>query len=186
MPDGLTDLLPFERQRLLAREYALRLSVVILWLITLLVLVAALLLLPTYVFLAGSASSKDAHLASIRAALASSDHASLSARLSALSNDAAALMALSDKPAVTKIVSTMLDTPRPGIILMSFVYTPGAVKGPGTLALSGVAATRDALRRYQLAFDDNPSIRSASLPVSAYAKDANIDFTITLTLTLAP
>jgi len=188
MHNGRTNLLPSEREQLLAREYRLRLSVVGLSFVTLLTLAAAFLLIPSYVLLSGSGSAKNAHLANIRSALASSDQATLSARLTALSNDAAALLALSNKPSVTKIMSSTLAISRPGITLSNFVYAAAAGKSDtsdasrATLTISGIAATRDVLRGYQLALQSAPSIRAAALPVSAYAKDANIDFTITLTL----
>ena len=67
-------------------------------------------------------------------------------------------------------------------MLSGFSYTPSSSSGSGTIALSGISATRDALRGYQLALQGAPFARSAALPVSAYAKDANIDFTITITL----
>lgn len=182
MRNELINLLPADRRDLLEREYRYRFGVVVIWLGTLLVAVAAVLLLPTYVFLAGSASAKDAHLASIRSALSSSDQAALSARLSTLSNDAATLMALSRSPSVSKVVSAVLAVSRPGITVSGFTYTAAFGKVAGTLALSGTAATRDALRSYQLALQSAPFARSADLPVSAYAKDTNIDFIITITL----
>lgn len=182
MHNELINLLPADRRDLLEREYRYRFGVVVIWLGTLLVAVAAVLLLPTYVFLAGSASSKDAHLASIRASLSSSDQAALSARLSMLSDDAATLMALSRSSSVSKVVSAVLAVSRPGVTVSGFTYTAAAGKAAGTLALSGTAATRDALRSYQLALQSAPFARSADLPVSAYAKDTNIDFIITITL----
>ncbi|MEK7086165.1 MAG: hypothetical protein AAB709_00895 [Patescibacteria group bacterium] len=182
MPNELTDLLPFSRRQTLTREYHLRLGVVALILFSALVLTAAVLLLPTYVFLVKSAYVKAEHLANITSALSSSDETALSARLSSLSSDAAALISLSKKPAVSKIMRSVLSVPRAGITLSGFVYTPVTGKGSNVLALSGVAATRDALRGYQLMLQGTQGIVSAEVPVSAYAKDANILFTITLTL----
>ncbi len=182
MHNELIDLLPASRRDLLEREYRYRLGVVIAWLCVLLTAVAGILLLPTYVFLTGSASAKAAHLASVQAALSSSDQAALSARLSTLSNDAATLTALSQAPSVSKIVSETLAVSRPGVAVSGFIYTAASGTLAGTLALSGTAATRDALRSYQLALQGAPFVQSADLPVSAYAKDTNIDFTITITL----
>jgi hypothetical protein len=56
-------------------------------------------------------------------------------------------------------------------------------KAPGTLSVSGIAVTRGALRAYQLALQSAPFAVAANLPVSAYAKDTDIAFTITVTLT---
>ena len=175
------NLLPPERQRQLAREYRLRLGTVVAMAITALTFVAGLLLLPTYVLLAQSALAKRAHLANVESTLSSADEASLSAHLDALSSDADILSALGRTPSASATIRTALGISRPGIALSGFTYTP-AGKVPGTLAISGVAATRDALRSYQLALETSSFAAEAALPVSAYAKDANITFTITVTL----
>jgi len=135
------------------------------------------------VFLADAARAKEVRLAGIESALSSADEKALSARLAALTNDAAVLTALADAPSVSNIIRAVIAVSRPGIALSSFAYTPAANKIPGTLALSGTAATRDALRRYQIALQGAPFALSATLPVSAYAKDIDIAFTITMTLT---
>lgn len=182
MNSELTNLLPPLRRSLLAREYFFRLGVVVVALFVALVLAAALLLVPTYVFLTGNAQAKEAHLITIKSTLSSADEVALSARLNALSNDAAALLLLSKRPSVSAIIRTALAVPRPGIILSGFVYTPTVDKNSNTLALTGIASARDVLRNYQLALQSSSFALSADLPVSAYAKDANIAFTITITL----
>jgi len=182
MNNELTNLLPIERQRGLLHEYFLRLGVVIAVLITILTGVAALLLIPTYVFLLQSASAKMAHLASIESVLSSADEKVLSARLAVLSNDAAILIALGEARSPSALIRTLLSVPRPGVTLSSFVYTPALGEAPGTLTLFGVATTRDALRAYQLAVQGAPFTATADLPVSAYAKDTDITFSIAVTL----
>lgn len=176
------DLLPAERSSALRREYFLRLGVVSALVVALLVGVTAVLMLPTYVYLSNTAAAKQAHLANIESTLASSDETGLAARLAALSGDAAILMALGDTPSATGISREALAVPRPGISLSGFSYLPKVGKTPGTFALSGVATTRDSLRQYQLALQGVSFATAADLPVSAYAKDTDIAFTITLTL----
>ncbi|MDO8593645.1 MAG: hypothetical protein Q7R59_01985 [bacterium] len=184
MFNELTNLLPLERQRALSRDYLLRIGVIIAVLTTALTLSAAVLLIPTYVLLAESANAKNMQLTKTTATLSSAEELALSARLAALSNNAAALVALSNTPSVSATVRAVLATTRPGITLSGFSYAPssGSGKDSGTIGLSGVSATRDALRSYQLALQGAPFALSAVLPVSAYAKDANIAFTITVTL----
>lgn len=182
MHNELTNLLSLERRRALSRDYTLRVGVIVAVLATALVSAAAVLLVPTYVFLTGSANAKKIHLASIESTLFSADEAALSARLAALSSDAAALVALSGTLSISSVVREVLATARPGITLSDFSYTPAKSKVSGTLALSGSAETRAALRNYQLALQEAPFAVSAVLPVSAYAKDADIAFTITVIL----
>lgn len=183
MNDKLTNLLPLERQHELFREYFLRLSVVFIALVTALVLVAAMLLLPTYIFLTQSAATKEARLANIESVLASSDEKILSAHLNTLSSNATILLATEKISSVSAILRSALAVPRNGISLSGFVYAPATGNVPGSLSLSGTSQTREALRAYQLALESAPFAVSADLPVSAYAKDTNIVFTITVILT---
>lgn len=180
MSNSLTNLLPSVRQRKLVREYYFRFGVVIIAAAIILIGAAAVLLMPTYVFLVGSAQEKEARLAHIKTTLSVSDEAALSTRLKALSNDAAALIALSKKPSVSGAARSVLEVSRPGITISSFSYTPGSTSN--TFLITGTAATRDTLRTYQLALQAMPGATSATLPVSVYAKDASIPFTITISL----
>lgn len=182
MHNELTNLLPPERQRLLAREYVERLGVVSVALAIILVLISAVLLLPTYVFLIKSADAKETRLSAIDSTLSSANETTLSARLVSLTSDATTLKTLSEKPSASGVVRTVLGVPHLGVTLSSLSYTPAAGTTPGTLTISGSAATRDTLRSYQLALQGAPFALSAVLPVSAYAKDTDIAFTIIVTL----
>lgn len=182
MHNELINLLPPERQLALSREYLLRLGVVAAILLIALTVAAAMLLLPTYIFLSQSAVAKESHLMSVESLLSASNESSLSAQLANLSSDVAILTAFGNVPSASATLRTALAVPRPGIILSGFVYTPAVLKKPGTLVMSGAAVTRDALRRYQLAFSGASFVSTANLPVSAYAKDTDITFAISLTL----
>ena len=182
MHDALTNLLPSERLAALSRNYFLRLGVVVVVFVTLLTFAAIVLLIPTYVLLTQSMQTKRAHLSAIESALSSGNGTALSTRLAALSSNAAALSSLARAPSASATVRAALALSRPGVTLSGLAYTPAAGAVSSTLAISGTAATRDALRSYQLALAGAPFARTADLPVSAYAKDSNIDFTITVTL----
>lgn len=182
MNNNLTNLLPQERQRALSRDYILRIVVVVVVLTTTLILAESVLLIPTYVFLNRSENAKKIHLAGIESTLSSADEAILSARLETLSSNVTSLASLSNVPSVSAVVRAMLGVSRPGVSLSGFSFTPPSSNNPGTLTISGSSATRNALRSYQLSLQGASFARSAVLPVSAYAKDTNIAFTITVTL----
>lgn len=184
MSDETTNLLPLERQHALTRDYRLHLWVVGVWLLTALALIASVLLVPTYVFLSKSATAKEAHLATIKSALSASDEAAFSARLSVLSNNTTTLMTLVAAPSVSAIMRTMLAIAHPDVMLSSFIYVPAVGSTPATLSIYGVAATRNALRSYQLALERASFARAVTLPVSAYTQDTNNTFTIMITLAL--
>ena len=178
----LTNLLPFERQRFLSRDYFLRLSVVNALLLMVITLIAATLLLPTYVLLESSSNAKEMRLANIKSTTSSADEKALSTRLATLSTNVAALMTLSNAPSASTVIRTILDVSRPGVTLFGLDYTAATTKSLGKLVISGTSATRDALRNYQIALQGVSFVRTANLPISAYAKDTNIAFTITATL----
>lgn len=180
MPSRFTNLLPAERRLRLVREYYFRLGTIMIVLVITLIAIGGILLVPTYIFLVGTTQEKENRLAHINKTLSSADEVALSARLAALSNDAAVLIALSKKRTASEYLRSALNVPRLGVALSSFTYTPGT--NSSTLLISGTAATRDVLRGYQLALEGMPSATSATLPVSVYAKDVNIPFTITIAL----
>ncbi len=182
MHNERTNLLPPERQRALSRDYLMRLGVITAILLTVLVFAAILLSIPTYMFLAKSMDTKEKHLAHIESAFSSAEEKALSARLAALSGDAALLIALGKTPSASATIRNALAVAHTGVTLSGFTYTPAAPKVPATLKISGNAATRDVLRGYQIALSSAPFAASADLPVSTYAKDTNISFTIIVTL----
>lgn len=183
MSTELTNLLPAARRASLARDYRFRFGVAALAALVALIFCAGALLVPTYVFLAGTIRAKEVRLASVRSTMSSADEKALAERLSMLSNNVTTLSDFSNGLSASGLVRSVLAVPRPGVVLSGFVYTSGANKSD-TLAISGTAATRDVLRRYQLSLQEVSFVRTADLPVSAYAKDAHIPFTITLTLSL--
>ena len=182
MNDIRTNLGPALRQRSFSREYLVRLATVATVLATALTLAAALLLLPTYVFLSASIGAKQTRLAAIQTALSSGDETALSNRLASLTSDTTALLALQNAPNASALMRNFLAVTRPGVTLAGITYTPATAGKPGTLAIVGTALTRDALRSFQLALSSAQFSRGADLPVSAYAKDSNIPFTITVIL----
>ena len=182
MNNERTNLLPEDRQRTLRHGYFLRLGVVALIFLILLTCAAAVLLIPTYVFLAENAHAKEVHLAGIESAASSTDSSALSKQLATLSDDSNILGMLTETPSVSAIIRSVLAISRPGITLSGFSYAPMGSKNANVLTISGMAATRDALRSYQLELQNAPFAASADLPVSVYAKDTDISFTITVTL----
>lgn len=182
MHNGLTNLLPLERQTALKRDYVLRLLVVGIVFATVLILATAVLLIPTYTLLTDSARTKKEHLANIEATFASTNESAISTRLAALSDDIAVLTALAQTPSTSGTIRSVLGIARPGVTLSSLSYTPKNENGLRTVAVSGTAKNREALRNYQLALSSASFVQSANLPVSAYAKDSDIGFTITVIL----
>lgn len=182
MSNERTNFLPPARVRILRREYFFRLGVVGLVLVTVLSVVAGVLFFPTYVYVAASIQAKEAMLASSEASSSAMNEADLEVRLKALSKNIVMLTALGKKRTASAITSQVFAIPRAGIQISNSSYVRGTAEKPDTFTITGSAATRDALRTYQLALQGAPFVRAANVPVSAYAKDTNIPFVITVTL----
>lgn len=183
MSNKRINLLPPSRKRSLIQDYFSRLGVVALVLTSILAITATLLLIPTYGFLSNDLQSKQARLASSEPE-GSVDRAGPAERLNALAKSTARILALKDVSPVSPTVREVLAVPRAGITITNSTIVRGTDARPSTISISGDAKTRDALRQYQLSLQGAPFARSVSLPVSAYAKDVNIPFTITVTLAL--
>lgn len=182
MRDDRTNLLPPERRVALRRDYLVRLGIVAALLAAVLVFAASALLIPTYVFLSKSEAAEQSRLASLEAAVPQKDESAVEGALAALSTNVKILDALAPVRSPSTLVRSLLAIPHAGVALSGFTYASASGKQPETFTVSGQAQTRDALRTYQLALQNAPFISSASLPVSAYAKDTDIPFDIILTL----
>jgi len=167
--------------------YFLRLATVALSLLTLVIVLNALLLLPSYLYARGEAERGRNELAALTASSQSSEEAEITARTEALRGTAVHLARLETAPAATAALRAVLQVPRPGLTLRGFTYTaPPAPEQHARLGISGVAASRDALRQYVAALDALPFVEKAELPISAYAKESDIAFTVTLSGPLRP
>lgn len=180
----LTNLLPEERMRSLRRLYFIRLAVVAVVLLSGVILVHGVLLLPSYLYLRNQVGERAASLVALTTTLAGSEEKEISSRVAALGEDSAHLARLSSVPKASAAIRAITALPRSGIRLTGFSFAPN----PGAetmMSVSGVATTREALRTFEQSLANQPFITSVDLPISAYAKERDISFTISLTGPLA-
>lgn len=180
----LTNLLPGDRSRALRREYFLRLGVVGLWVVGFLIVANGVLMAPTYMKLSEEVSVERERLALLANTLGASEEQEVGARLSRLAGDTEYLKQLANNPSGSEALRVILSAPHSGVAINRVAYSSGTPQN--TLILSGVADTRDALRRYYSLLAALPYVAKADLPIGTYAKETELDFTITLTGTLTP
>ncbi len=183
MSAELTNLLPPERIRAFRQNYYFRLGTAAAALVALLAVAHAALLFPAYLYLHESVELERAHLAELAANLASSGEGEMQARLARLEADSARIVTLSSSPSSAAAIKAILALPHAGITVSGFTFH--APSPEGRITITGTAATRESLRQYALAASSLPFAKSADLPLSAYAKESDIPFTITLTGPLA-
>jgi len=186
MHHELTNLLPLQKKRAFKREYFLRLAVVGLLMLSAVSIFGGVLLVPSYLTFTQELRAKGVRLAQLNATLQSAQERALGERLTRLSADATHLARLETSPSGSTAVRAVLSVPRSGIRLTRISFTPGAGETDSTMMLSGTAATRDTLRQYEQALSALPYVESSELPISTYAKEAELEFIITLTGPFTP
>lgn len=184
MTPNLTNLLPADRTRSLRRVYFVRLAVVSVLLIAGVAVVHGVLLLPSYLFVQHEVNERRTELALLSERLSGTEEKEVSARVEALGNDAEYLASLATSPKASAAVRAVISLPREGVRLLGFSFMTNAEGA--SMTVSGIAATRESLRRFEQTLAAQSYIETADLPISAYAKERDIPFMITLTGTLTP
>ena len=173
--------------RVFRRAYFMRLVTIALIVLTFAVILSGLLLLPSYLYVQGEVTRGREALALINTAQLSEAEESVRARGEKLASATANLARLSQAPQATAALRAVLDVSSTGIALTGFTYAAATTADEKSrMDVSGIADSREALRNYVAALNALPSVDSAELPISAYARETNIPFTITLTGTLKP
>lgn len=179
MNSNLTNLLPEDRVRSLRRLYASRLAVVSLFLLAGVIVIHGVLLLPTYVHLMSTVHDRTIILTALTENLGGSEEQEIQARVDVLSEDARYLARLAEIPKASAAIAAVVELPRQGITLTGFSFSPTA-SGGAVMSSTGRADTRESLRAYENSLKAVPFVESVELPISAYAKERDIDFTVTL------
>jgi hypothetical protein len=189
MSSELTNLLPSEKTKAFRREYFVRLLTTVVIVLMVLLIAQMVFLLPSYLYEREIVSARSAELQALSANSATAQEQQARTQLAALKTGATLLLMLGKVPTASTALRAVLAVPRPGITLSGFAYgQTGATTASSTrtLQLSGTASTRETLRAYDSALGALPFVSNADLPISDYAKDSQIPFTITLTGSLAP
>lgn len=186
MRSYLINLLSPERTRAFSQGYFYRLGTVVALGFALMLVLHAMMLAPAYFTLAEAKANEATLLAAVNERLSSAGDKAITERLAALGKQSEHLVRLSGVPSATATMRAALLLPRSGITLTGLSFTPPAGKTGGQLRLTGTAVSRDALRSYQSTLGTLPTVTSVDLPISAYAKESDIPFTITLTGSFSP
>jgi Tfp pilus assembly protein PilN len=182
MHNELTNLLPAGKIKEFHVRYFMRLGIVSVCMLAVLVGIHGVLLLPSHFFLTQQIMEEQQKLEVVSTESSSSEEKDFEERLSLLSKNAIQIKDLASSDSASDIFTRTLDIEHKNISILGFTYTAATGKTPGVVAIAGLAKTRDSLRQYQLALQSADFVAAADLPVSSYAKDFDISFTITLKL----
>lgn len=187
MNTNLTNLLPPSRTRRIRHGYLLRLLTVALLLGAFVVVVHGLLLLPAYLHVSAEVRERTEERARLTANTGTPEERAVQSRIEALRGDISHLSRLGETPTASAVLERVLLVPNDGVGVQGIAYSaPISATSTGRMVLSGTAATRESLRSYVSALEEVPGVGEVELPISAYAKETAIPFSITLTGTFKP
>ncbi len=187
MSHKLINLLPEDRVNAFRRGYFIRLATVTVCLLAILTIIHGIFLFPSYLALLQKKDVETRSLAEVDARLAGSKEQEIHARLSSLKGDATYLSRLSTVPSTSGTVRNMLAVPHPGISIINItVAFPTAGATSGKVSLSGTATTREALHTFNDTLSALPFVTGVDLPISSYAQESNIAFSLTVSGTFTP
>lgn len=183
----LTNLLPRSSVRGLRREYFVRLTTIALLMATVGIVIHGILLFPAYLYTHAQVAQEQHELDTMAASASTAEEQSINAQIAAVKADITYLGRLGTQPTASAAVRAILTVPHPGVSLSGFTYTaPLTASSSAQMTVSGTASTRDSLRGYVESLGQQPYVTKADLPISAYAKESAIPFTVTLTGSLRP
>jgi len=150
-----------EHAHAVRRDYFLRLATVAVLGLALVIIICAALLVPTHLLLSKQIKTKKSEPNAFEEKMSyihSFDHATTA----------------------SATLRTVLATAHPGVHIKGITLSVPTDAVSDTMTLSGAADSRDALRTYYLTLQAVPAVLSINVPVSTYAKESNLPFTITL------
>ena len=177
MHPEFTNLLPEERASAARTSYWLRLATLATYCALAVIVLNALLLAPSYLLAKEQTAARENELATLEAAAASTGAGSFASEIATYAARATALVKLGASRPDVPILASILGIPHAGVSLTGFSFSANH-----QVVITGVATTRDALRAYDLALSGAPFVASVSLPVSAYAAESDLSFTMTIVL----
>jgi hypothetical protein len=187
MKHELTNLLPRERTRAFRQAYFMRLLTLATILAIVLVVIHGLLLVPTYLLLSSEAAEATKTLEALtQSQTQQGPKDEAGQKLEDLNADALRLQEVGGYISATETISSVLQTPHSGITITRFTYAPPSAGGEGKLSLTGKAQSRTALDSFVKELKKNTRFSVIDLPISAYAKETNLEFTISISGDFTP
>ncbi|GEM_PF-6487004 len=183
----MINLLPELYKLQFSREYRWRVAVIALLFLDALVITASILLVPS--FLQSAVPATGAALPAVTkdaAKQAANLHAGLLAQTATLSTALKALTSgATPVPFFTDVMTAIgADKPK-AVSVTSISYSLNSVSDDSSvsaaLVMRGVAATRDDLARFVAALKAEKQVSNVQVPISDYAADTSVPFTITVT-----
>lgn len=173
----MLNLLQPAEKKAVQREYYMRLVVVTLIFVSLTIIVAGLLLIPSYILTLSKESIAQEKQKSLDQMAAQQNNAALLEEMRLINTELSLLASDDTVRLPSDTIARVVELKGGDIALQSFTYTKG--DAGVELVVGGIAATRNALVSFVRTLrQETPYFTSAELPVSNLAQDQDIDFSI--------
>ncbi len=180
------NLLPDSRKRALANLYLVRVAVVAIVALSAVLGIHAALTTPSLVYVNQVVRDRTQQLAGLGVQLAGEEDKQVGERVARLTQTATTLTQNAQGVSASGAVRAIIAIGHPGVTITGVSFARGQAVDTHRLSITGKAVSREALRSYASALGSLSYVRTVDLPISAYAKESNIDFSLTLIGTLTP
>lgn len=143
-------------------------------------------MLPSFLHIEQLQRVYEGDLAGLGEKLAGLEEKTIRARVTTLETRAQELQQTAQGSTASSVVRAVIAVPHPGIHIDHLSFTRKGEGQEATMIVAGVAASREVLRAYSGTLSLLPYVTKADLPISSFAKEADIPFSITLTGPLTP
>lgn len=176
------NLLPFEEKKKLRKEYRRRIFVVFLLMIIVAEAIMAILLVPTIILVISQEKDFKAQLLEYGELSAEGEGGSFNALLKETTEKLNELSPAKNKALPSEAIIKIVKTKTIGIHLERFTYKAGKDFATGDFTIDGKAETRDALLLFRKALEAEKSFSAVRLPVSNFAQEKDIPFSVGVTV----
>lgn len=168
---------PAEKQRM-KKEYKLRVFTVYFFFIGTALLIALVLLLPSYFLANVIEGDAKREVAILENSSESTEREEINAELLLIKERLRAITKVEDRTELYEVIDTIANVGGNSISISSISYSRGFDGEHSTLLLGGIALTRDGLLAFTKTLEENELFAEVNLPVSSLAQDQNIEFNI--------
>lgn len=175
----MINLIPPEGHKALKREYVLRVGATLSLLFASVALMLAVALIPTYVLIAAQLNAF---------ALESAQETKKVDALKEINTEVdmtkellAQLKTTPEKVLVSAIIEE-IQKHAPASVVFDTFYIESGADGVERIQVQGNAATREALARLKNELESSPMFEKAEVPIADLARDVDVSFAITITL----
>lgn len=180
------NLLPEARKDALTRLYQFRLAVVGVLMLGGVLAVHAVGMLPSFLYIQQLHRVYETDLAGLGQKLAGLEEKTIRARVATLETRAQELQKTAHGSTASNVVRAVVSVPHPGIHIDHLSFTRKGGDQESSMVIAGIATSREVLRAYSSTLSLLPYVTKADLPISSFAKETDIPFSITLTGPLTP